>query len=167
MKRERSTSITSTNTNDKAFASVEKEAKVNALNQIETVLNRYKIDSASKDQFIKEISTAIKNEAEETTVSKPGPRSKSNVIDEHNEVCEVCDTGGDLLCCETCTLVYHISCLRPKINSIPKENWSCCNCIIDVSFYTRLYIACAFLAIILILAIILLLYTHAGPCSWR
>ena len=57
---------------------------------------------------------------------------ESRQHDEHNEVCEVCETGGDLLCCETCTLVYHLSCLRPKINSVPKGSWSCVQCVIDV-----------------------------------
>jgi hypothetical protein len=51
--------------------------------------------------------------------------------DEHNEVCEVCEIGGDLLCCETCTLVYHLSCLRPKISTIPKGKWSCVHCVIE------------------------------------
>lgn len=60
-------------------------------------------------------------------------RSFNKPTDEHNEVCEVCEIGGDLLCCETCTLVYHISCLRPKIMSIPKGHWSCVHCVIDVS----------------------------------
>ena len=53
--------------------------------------------------------------------------------DDHNEVCEVCEKGGDLLCCDTCTLVFHLNCLRPKISSIPKGKWSCAHCIADVS----------------------------------
>jgi hypothetical protein len=53
-------------------------------------------------------------------------------VDEHNEVCEVCDKGGDLLCCDTCTLVFHLQCLRPKITSVPKGTWSCAHCILDV-----------------------------------
>lgn len=58
-------------------------------------------------------------------------KARARQRDEHNEVCEVCETGGDLLCCETCTLVYHLSCLRPKITTIPKGSWSCVNCVID------------------------------------
>lgn len=53
-------------------------------------------------------------------------------IDEHNEVCEVCEKGGDLLCCDTCTLVFHLKCVRPRMNSIPKGEWSCSYCVLDV-----------------------------------
>lgn len=52
--------------------------------------------------------------------------------DDHNEVCEVCEKGGDLLCCDTCSLVFHLGCIRPKIVSIPKGKWSCAYCVSDV-----------------------------------
>jgi hypothetical protein len=66
--------------------------------------------------------------------SKKGNATRSRTVhDEHNEVCEVCDRGGDLLCCETCTLVYHLSCIRPKLSSMPKGTWSCPHCILDGS----------------------------------
>jgi hypothetical protein len=53
-------------------------------------------------------------------------------VDEHNEVCEVCETGGDLLCCDTCSLVFHLACIRPKLASVPKGEWSCAYCVLDV-----------------------------------
>ena len=34
---------------------------------------------------------------------------KSKKVDEHNEFCDVCNSGGDLLCCDTCSLVFHLS----------------------------------------------------------
>lgn len=52
--------------------------------------------------------------------------------DEHNEVCEICERGGDLLCCDTCTLVYHLPCVRPRLNNVPRGAWSCAHCILDV-----------------------------------
>lgn len=59
--------------------------------------------------------------------------SKSKASDDHNEVCEVCEKGGDLLCCDTCTLVFHLECIRPKLSAVPKGRWSCPHCIVDVS----------------------------------
>ena len=59
------------------------------------------------------------------------PDSKKPRNDEHNEVCEVCEKGGDLLCCDTCNLVFHLACLRPKLSVIPKGKWSCAHCILD------------------------------------
>jgi hypothetical protein len=51
--------------------------------------------------------------------------------DEHNEVCEECDMGGNLLCCDTCTLVFHKNCLRPPhtLSKIPTGIWSCPECV--------------------------------------
>ena len=34
---------------------------------------------------------------------------------EHADACEVCDLGGDLLLCDTCTDVYHVNCLDPPL----------------------------------------------------
>lgn len=59
--------------------------------------------------------------------------------DEHNEVCEICDAGGDLLCCDTCNLVFHLFCLKPRMMAIPKGQWSCVYCIIEVSFFLPSY----------------------------
>ncbi|KAJ1428067.1 the 2nd Phd domain from Mi2b with C terminal loop replaced By corresponding loop from Wstf, partial [Ochromonadaceae sp. CCMP2298] len=50
--------------------------------------------------------------------------------DDHNEVCEVCDKGGDLLCCDTCSLVFHVRCIRPKLGAVPKGKWSCAYCVL-------------------------------------
>ena len=65
-----------------------------------------------------------------STTKESGASKKE---DDHNEVCEVCEKGGDLLCCDTCSLVFHLGCIRPKIASIPKGKWSCAYCITDVS----------------------------------
>jgi len=68
---------------------------------------------------------------EEEEEEQEKKRSTKAVQDEHNEACEVCETGGDLLCCDTCTLVFHIACVRPKLTALPTGNWSCAHCIVD------------------------------------
>ena len=35
---------------------------------------------------------------------------------------------GDLLCCETCSAVYHLDCVDPKMSEIPDEDWFCSVC---------------------------------------
>lgn len=47
----------------------------------------------------------------------------------HNDLCETCGLGGDLLCCSTCNLVFHLECTRPKLATIPENDWSCAYCI--------------------------------------
>lgn len=51
--------------------------------------------------------------------------------DHHNEECEVCDGEGDLLCCDACSLVYHMGCVRPVLDKIPEGDWYCPYCLID------------------------------------
>jgi hypothetical protein len=48
--------------------------------------------------------------------------------DEWNAECEVCDSVGDLLCCDTCTLVYHLHCLTPALAATPTGDWRCPEC---------------------------------------
>lgn len=50
---------------------------------------------------------------------------------DHNDLCEVCSHGGDLLCCDTCSLVFHTKCLRPELKEVPKGDWSCQFCLAD------------------------------------
>jgi hypothetical protein len=54
-------------------------------------------------------------------------------LNQHNDECEVCAQPGNLLCCSTCSLVFHLECLRPSLNALPKEEdeWSCPHCIIQ------------------------------------
>ena len=50
----------------------------------------------------------------------------------HNDLCEVCSGVGDddapLLCCATCTLVFHQDCHRPVLVKEPPDTWSCAYC---------------------------------------
>jgi hypothetical protein len=69
------------------------------------------------------------NAGRENATKKGG---RSNSFDDHDEICEVCEKGGDLLCCDTCTLVFHLKCIRPKLSTVPKGSWSCPHCVIDV-----------------------------------
>ena len=32
-------------------------------------------------------------------------------VDQHNDLCHVCSEGGEVMCCDTCTLVFHPKCI--------------------------------------------------------
>ncbi len=49
-------------------------------------------------------------------------------FDQHNDHCNVCNQPGELLCCATCTLVFHIDCLLPKLIEEPPDDWRCAEC---------------------------------------
>ena len=46
----------------------------------------------------------------------------------HMETCACCDGEGELLCCETCPLVYHLECAYPPLRRIPRGSWACQVC---------------------------------------
>ena len=41
---------------------------------------------------------------------------------EYNEMCELCSTGGNIICCDYCNLSFHPECLLPPLQVIP-EVW--------------------------------------------
>lgn len=47
---------------------------------------------------------------------------------EHNELCQFCKSGGELLACESCPRVYHPKCLNPPQTEIPDGDWFCPYC---------------------------------------
>lgn len=38
----------------------------------------------------------------------------------HDDVCAVCGEEGNLLCCDFCPRTYHLDCLVPPMESLPK-----------------------------------------------
>eukprot|EP00743_Colponemidia_sp_Colp-15_P009048 GILK01009873.1.p1 GENE.GILK01009873.1~~GILK01009873.1.p1 ORF type:complete len:1268 (+),score=334.16 GILK01009873.1:244-3804(+) len=49
--------------------------------------------------------------------------------DMHNTLCQTCGKGGELLCCDSCTLVFHLGCLDPPLTDPPSGSWSCPFCV--------------------------------------
>ncbi|XP_034046951.1 LOW QUALITY PROTEIN: tripartite motif-containing protein 66 [Thalassophryne amazonica] len=44
------------------------------------------------------------------------------------DFCAVCLIGGDLLCCDRCPKVFHLSCHVPSLLSFPSGDWICSLC---------------------------------------
>ncbi|KAK5874010.1 hypothetical protein PBY51_018998 [Eleginops maclovinus] len=47
---------------------------------------------------------------------------------ESEDFCAVCLIGGDLLCCDHCPKVFHLSCHIPSLLSFPSGDWVCSLC---------------------------------------
>uniref|UniRef100_W5M6D9 Tripartite motif containing 66 n=1 Tax=Lepisosteus oculatus TaxID=7918 RepID=W5M6D9_LEPOC len=47
---------------------------------------------------------------------------------ENEDFCAVCLNGGDLLCCDRCPKVFHLSCHIPPLLSFPVGDWVCTLC---------------------------------------
>jgi len=86
-------------------------------------------DDDDEDSSDEESSSSSGSSDEEDDEESAGSEEFLNA---HNDLCEVCDGVGDedqpLLCCATCTLVFHQDCHRPVLVKEPPDNWSCAYC---------------------------------------
>ena len=48
----------------------------------------------------------------------------------HQEFCRVCKDGGDVILCDFCPCVYHLSCLNPPLKEAPDGDWKCPRCVV-------------------------------------
>lgn len=48
---------------------------------------------------------------------------------DHQDYCEVCQQGGEIILCDTCPRVYHMVCLDPDMEKAPEGTWSCPHCV--------------------------------------
>ncbi len=126
--------------------------KMNSLKLLERCLRSHKVSDNEYDTLMAEIHHTLQIpfsanvEGDDTATGKDtddsqykskgrkqrgqrGNKNNHSNTDEHNEFCQVCDKGGDLLCCDSCTLVFHVNCVRPKLSGIPKDSWYCAYCI--------------------------------------
>uniref|UniRef100_A0A3Q2WYX4 Chromodomain helicase DNA binding protein 4a n=1 Tax=Haplochromis burtoni TaxID=8153 RepID=A0A3Q2WYX4_HAPBU len=66
--------------------------------------------------------------------SKSKPKKKKDVEDgdgyetDHQDYCEVCQQGGEIILCDTCPRAYHMVCLDPDMEKAPEGTWSCPHC---------------------------------------
>ena len=49
----------------------------------------------------------------------------------HQDFCEECHAGGDILLCDTCPKAYHLVCLDPPLDKPPEGAWQCSTCAKD------------------------------------
>ncbi|XP_075199643.1 transcription intermediary factor 1-alpha isoform X1 [Anomaloglossus baeobatrachus] len=54
--------------------------------------------------------------------------SGSKEDDPNEDWCAVCQNGGELLCCEKCPKVFHLSCHVPTLMNFPSGEWFCTFC---------------------------------------
>ncbi|XP_025415393.1 chromodomain-helicase-DNA-binding protein Mi-2 homolog isoform X3 [Sipha flava] len=47
---------------------------------------------------------------------------------DHQDYCEVCQQGGEIILCDTCPRAYHLVCLDPELEDTPEGKWSCPHC---------------------------------------
>ena len=55
---------------------------------------------------------------------------------DHQDYCDVCKQGGEIILCDGCPRAYHLVCLEPPLDKPPEGSWPCPVC---VSFYVVLH----------------------------
>ncbi|KAM9223541.1 tripartite motif-containing protein 66 [Leptosomus discolor] len=63
-----------------------------------------------------------------TSVMKKSPITQEVNPIENEDFCAVCLNGGELLCCDHCPKVFHLSCHVPALLSFPVGEWVCTLC---------------------------------------
>lgn len=63
-----------------------------------------------------------------TTSSFPGGEEGEGYETDHQDYCEVCQQGGEIILCDTCPRAYHLVCLDPEMEEAPEGKWSCPHC---------------------------------------
>ena len=51
---------------------------------------------------------------------------------DHQDYCEVCQQGGEIILCDTCPRAYHLVCFDPELEQAPEGKWSCPHCVCGV-----------------------------------
>lgn len=51
----------------------------------------------------------------------------------HNYRCEACGFGGEIMMCDFCNVVYHLTCLSPPLFTAPEGLWRCPGCVVDAN----------------------------------
>uniref|UniRef100_A0A8C7RQY4 DNA helicase n=1 Tax=Oncorhynchus mykiss TaxID=8022 RepID=A0A8C7RQY4_ONCMY len=71
----------------------------------------------------KKAKTAKKKKKEESDVE-----DGDGYETDHQDYCEVCQQGGEIILCDTCPRAYHMVCLDPDMEKAPEGKWSCPHC---------------------------------------
>ncbi|XP_029944579.1 tripartite motif-containing protein 66 [Salarias fasciatus] len=100
------------------------------------------VDVQSEPELTADDPQPLRSDLEEESHPAPGQRQLliANPVTEelHSEqdsaemesedFCAVCLIGGDLLCCDRCPKVFHLSCHIPPLLSFPSGDWLCSLC---------------------------------------
>ncbi|KAI3377931.1 hypothetical protein L3Q82_009060, partial [Scortum barcoo] len=106
----------------------------------------FELDIESESELTTDDPQPLRSDLEEESHVGPGQRpllianpvaqrgaeeaqpDEDNVEMESEDFCAVCLIGGDLLCCDRCPKVFHLSCHVPPLLSFPSGDWVCSLC---------------------------------------
>ncbi|XP_054620558.1 chromodomain-helicase-DNA-binding protein 4a isoform X2 [Dunckerocampus dactyliophorus] len=90
-------------------------------------------DSSMNSISVSEGSNSRSSRSKKKPSSKTKPKRKKaddgdGYETDHQDYCEVCQQGGEIILCDTCPRAYHMVCLDPDMEKAPEGTWSCPHC---------------------------------------
>ncbi|EYC35781.1 hypothetical protein Y032_0985g3291 [Ancylostoma ceylanicum] len=105
--------------------------------EFETLLKQHEhqLDEEEKEKEERKASRAAqradrkKQALEKAQASRRAKKAKGEEEEiEHQDYCEVCRQGGEIILCDTCPRAYHVVCVDPEMEQAPEGEWSCPYC---------------------------------------
>lgn len=89
-----------------------------------------RVVESSSDEDKKDSSDDDNEEEEEQEIDQKNQQSGDDTSREWDEYCFICNDGGNVICCDGCTNVAHLSCLKMKTE--PSGEWHCRECLTKI-----------------------------------
>ncbi|KAJ8392906.1 hypothetical protein AAFF_G00071100 [Aldrovandia affinis] len=86
-------------------------------------LNSFTVSDGSNSR-----SSRSKKKAKSAKKKKKVEEDGDGYETDHQDYCEVCQQGGEIILCDTCPRAYHMVCLDPDMEKAPEGKWSCPHC---------------------------------------
>uniref|UniRef100_A0A671WLW7 Chromodomain helicase DNA binding protein 4a n=1 Tax=Sparus aurata TaxID=8175 RepID=A0A671WLW7_SPAAU len=82
------------------------------------------VDSDFEDGSMNSVSVSEGSNSRSSRKAEDGDGYETD----HQDYCEVCQQGGEIILCDTCPRAYHMVCLDPDMEKAPEGTWSCPHC---------------------------------------
>ncbi|XP_076814898.1 chromodomain-helicase-DNA-binding protein 3-like isoform X3 [Clavelina lepadiformis] len=89
-------------------------------------------DSSSSRPSSRRSNRATKGRKKAPTKKKKATKSAQDgdgYETDHQDYCEVCKQGGEIILCDGCPRAYHLVCLEPPLDKPPEGSWPCPVCV--------------------------------------
>ncbi|XP_044027887.1 chromodomain-helicase-DNA-binding protein 4a isoform X2 [Siniperca chuatsi] len=86
------------------------------------------MNSVSVSEGSNSRSSRSKKKASKSKTKKKKAEDADGYETDHQDYCEVCQQGGEIILCDTCPRAYHMVCLDPDMEKAPEGTWSCPHC---------------------------------------
>ncbi|XP_064165094.1 chromodomain-helicase-DNA-binding protein 4 isoform X7 [Anguilla rostrata] len=86
-------------------------------------LNNFSVSDGSNSR-----SSRSKKKGKSSKKKKKVEEDADGYETDHQDYCEVCQQGGEIILCDTCPRAYHMVCLDPDMEKAPEGKWSCPHC---------------------------------------